>query len=96
MGQDDSCGICGRHYQSCRHAVKEHLKREPRAATTLCGRRADRVLVGSQDIWREAGVSPDDKCLRCHRTFLKTGGYVGSPYEDFDSGKDGDTCELMS
>lgn len=64
MGQDDSCGICGGHYQSCRHYLKEHIPDEH--GLPQCGRNKEKVIVMKPG-WREIDIDPDDICGQCLR-----------------------------
>jgi len=62
VGQDDSCGICGKYYQSCRHYVKEHLPYS--AGVAFCGRK--KVLVLGDD-WFDRDIAEEDLCKDCVR-----------------------------
>ena len=65
MGQDESCGICGKHYQGCKHRLKEHFANE--FGTPLCGTGGDiYVHLGSD-------TDPDDVWVRCKKSILSTG-----------------------
>lgn len=59
MGQDTSCGICGKHYQSCTHYLKEHI---PSKGKSLCG--AKKVILLSND-WENRDIDPEDICKKC-------------------------------
>lgn len=63
MGQDNSCGICGRHYQECRHSVKEHLANEEQLP--LCGQSGDVIYI-------ELGCDndPDNICNKCQSSLM--------------------------
>ena len=66
MGQDDSCGICGKHYQTCSHHCKSHLRHPMKPIRTICGRKADSVLIEEDvQLWVDDGIHPDDLCQVC-------------------------------
>jgi hypothetical protein len=68
MWQDDRCGICGNHYQSCKHYLKAHLL-STYNTITLCGKVKDR----SAYIVFSEGTDPDDLCRTCLKSFRKFG-----------------------
>lgn len=63
MGQDDSCGICGKHYQTCGHGGKLHLIKDE--AWTMCGLNHHLVPSESRDDWDNRDTDPEDKCKNC-------------------------------
>jgi hypothetical protein len=70
MGQDTSCGICGKHYQNCKHFIKEHAL-NPKTNKTFCGKDPKKVVASSTDIksgsWFLESVDPDDLCIKCKK-----------------------------
>lgn len=56
MGQDDRCGICGKDYMRCPHALKEHYGTKEVA---LCGVK-NPILFDE-----ETDTDPDVLCRRC-------------------------------
>ena len=60
MGQDDSCGICGKHCQMCSHFRKEHISEQGKAR---CGAKGDLILMPHN--WKDIDIDPDNICLRC-------------------------------
>jgi len=63
MGQDTSCGICGKHYQDCPHYMKEHI---PTSGKALCG--AKNVIL-LNDNWEDCDIDTDDICKKCLKIF---------------------------
>lgn len=85
MGQDSSCGICGEHYQECRHHRKSHL---PLSSTNgenpkaLCGRK--NVIVEDTD-WYKFDIDPDDICKDCaKRDNLFTAKYLTDEDDQYE------------
>lgn len=66
MGQDDSCGICGEHYQTCEHACKEHLVNS--ISEPLCGTPAKNLLYANLLIDMDL---EGDLCQRCKKAWMK-------------------------
>jgi len=64
MCQDDRCGICGKHYQACRHYLKEHIKGKGGGA--ICGV-IDGILL--PDNWKNCDIDPFDICKNCKRLY---------------------------
>lgn len=58
MGQDDSCGICGKHYQTCKHFLKSHFVG---SHFTLCGASTENYVRIGQD------VDEEDICKNCQK-----------------------------
>jgi len=76
MGQEDTCGICGEHYQSCSHYCKVHLAHPTNPEKTICGRLAIKCMIEKLDDWLlpegHEVFDSDDKCKVCdaHREGL--------------------------
>jgi hypothetical protein len=70
MGMDTSCGICGKHYQSCQHFIKIHAI-NPETMKTFCGKSRHRVIAEDIDVvdgnWFLDSVDPDDLCNICKK-----------------------------
>jgi hypothetical protein len=66
MGQDTSCGICGKHYQNCKHYVKEHIDNGD--GLPLCGGK-----VAGDYVSFSRDSDAEDICNKCKSSLLKLG-----------------------
>ena len=67
MGQNDSCGLCGKHYQQCSHYLKEHAT-NPDSGLTFCGRDVRNLISHSIDgQWYIDSIDPMDLCKICRK-----------------------------
>ena len=66
MGQDTSCGICGKHYQSCQHYVKEHIPTD--GVKSLSGRDTSKLDMLLKD-WEQRDCDPEDICKICMKKY---------------------------
>jgi len=66
MGQDSSCGICDKHYQDCKHYMKEHIPTD--GDRSLCGRKIEKLVMLPKD-WEQRDCDPDDICLICMKKY---------------------------
>jgi hypothetical protein len=83
MGQDDSCGVCGKHYQACNHHRKEHIMNE-KAGHIFCSYSKKNPVVVDMAVFKEATIDPGDLCLRCVRAYEKQNNVkVFDEYENF-------------
>ena len=89
MGQDDSCGICGKHYQCCKHYVKEHIPNINGKA--LCGRKVDKLVMLPKD-WEHRSCDPDDICITCMKIYGGVAKYLRILY---DEDEDEDDFEII-
>ncbi len=84
MGQDDSCGICGKNYQSCKHFRKSHLKHPEDSLRTVCGRHAPDCVIEDPFEWlKDEGFSNFDhfnKCLTCDKHAGGVGIDINNPH----------------
>lgn len=64
MGQDDSCGVCGKHYQTCQHFMKEHIPTREDRKVSLCGRKNVLML---EEVWKNIDIDPFDICTTCRK-----------------------------
>ena len=64
MGQDNSCGICGKYYQTCCHYVKEHVIKA--SGGVYCGNKG-RLLKISISEFANTDIDPDDICKNCFK-----------------------------
>lgn len=71
MGQDDSCGICGEHYQTCVHYRKLHIS--DTQFGTFCFRDNAAVTTENLKTYKENDVDPHDWCKACVREAKKRG-----------------------
>jgi hypothetical protein len=62
MGQENTCGICGKYYQACRHYMKLHLP--DKNGNPLCGRKIESVIVEDKN-WKNRDIDPYDFCKSC-------------------------------
>jgi len=62
VGQDNSCGICGKYYQNCSHYLKEHIPTD--GDRSLCGRKIEKLVMLPED-WEQRDCDPDDICHTC-------------------------------
>lgn len=66
MGQDDSCGICGKHYKNCNHYLKEHIP--TKGDKSLCGKDIAKLVMLPND-WEHMDCDPDDICKICMKKY---------------------------
>lgn len=67
MGQDSSCGICGKHYQECNHYLKEHIPNNGSNGKTLCGNKRAKLILDTG--WENVDLDPDDLCEVCLKIY---------------------------
>jgi len=84
MGQDDNCGICGKHYQTCRHYVKTHVFSDTQKGFTFCGRQTSKGLVGeSMTGYDHVDTDPDDYCQLCQTSIGRPPNTGHDPFKNF-------------
>lgn len=69
MGQDNSCGICGKHYQSCKHKSKVHVKL-PSNPHSYCGMTKHaykNVILITMNDYAYRDIDKEDICKTCYR-----------------------------
>ena len=70
MGSDESCGICGKHYQSCPHFLKEHIERDDEKGKALCGR--INVIMTDMELVKDSAVDPYNLCNSCIKSYERS------------------------
>lgn len=66
MGQDNSCGLCGKYYQNCKHYLKEHIPTE--GDKSLCGKNIGKLVMLPKD-WEQRDCDPEDICKICMKKY---------------------------
>ena len=81
MGQDDRCGICGKHYQSCKHYLKIHVLKPLSQVDVFCGRSNSDLLTEDLGAYNNDSIDPEDFCLQCIKTIGHPPGNTIIDYE---------------
>lgn len=89
MGQDDSCGICGKHYQSCKHYLKSHVQKLG-TNELYCGRSRRKglgfnlgLVTESENEYDCGAIDPDDFCIDCQKAIGRPPGTISDENMDF-------------
>ena len=85
MGQDSSCGICGKHYQDCQHFMRTHIRKDSINTKTFCGRYAHKCDISdSLEEYDSGDTDPDDFCRNCAKAIGRPPGTVLDEYLDLE------------